>query len=80
MNDYSRDIIFLLKEEECTPEYIDQEVQFVHKVVAYADTDENFCIAHELVSRSYITNKKRKILRAINRTHLKAFHFLINKN
>lgn len=80
MNDYSRDIIFLLKESECTPEYIDQEVQFVHKVIACVDTDESFCAAHELATRSRITNKKRKILNAINRPQLKAFHFLINKN
>ncbi|WP_018630373.1 hypothetical protein [Niabella aurantiaca] len=80
MNDYSRDIIFLLKENECTPEYIDQEVQFVHKVIACVDTDESFCAAHELATRSRITNKKRKILNAINRPQLKAFYFLINKN
>ncbi|MCF3111069.1 hypothetical protein LL912_19940 [Niabella sp. CC-SYL272] len=80
MNDYSRDIIFLLKEHGCTQEYIDQEVQFVHKVIACVDTDEKFCTAHELATRNRITAKKRKILKAINRPQLKAFEFLINKN
>ncbi|MBZ4189726.1 hypothetical protein [Niabella beijingensis] len=80
MNDYSRDIIFLLKENECTPEAIDQEVQFVHKVIACVDTDDNFCAAHELVIRNRITTKKRKLLKAIRRPHLKPFYFLIPKN
>ncbi|ANH82928.1 hypothetical protein A8C56_19785 [Niabella ginsenosidivorans] len=80
MNDYSRDIIFLLKEESFTKEYLKQEMQLVHKIVASIDNDASFCRAHELVKRNRITSKRRTIVNAINRSRLKPFYFLINKN
>lgn len=80
MNDYSRDIIFLLKENCFTKEYLKQEMNFVHKIVAAVDNDEVFCQAHELVKRNRITNKRKIIIKSINRSRLKSFYFLINKN
>lgn len=80
MNDYSRDIIFLLKEESLTKEYLKQEMQLVHKIVASVDNDTAFCKAHELVRRNRITGKRKIIVNAINRSRLKPFYFLINKN
>ncbi|MBO9618756.1 MAG: hypothetical protein J7539_06920 [Niabella sp.] len=80
MNDYSRDIIFLLKETCFTKEYLKQEMEFVHKIVAAVDNDEAFCTAHELVKRNAITSKRKSIIKAVNRSRLRSFYFLLNKN
>ncbi|AHF17934.1 hypothetical protein [Niabella soli] len=80
MNDYSRDIIFLLRETCFTKEYLKQEMSFVHKIVASVDNNDTFCSAHELVKRNRITNKRKPIVKAISRTRLKSFYFLLNKN
>lgn len=80
MNDYSRDIIFLFKDQELGKDSIDQELEFIHRIIENIDNKDSFCRAHELVFRNRITNKKRRILKASNQSKLKAFHFLINKN
>lgn len=80
MNDYSRDIIFLFKDQELGKDSIDQELEFIHRIIENIDNKDSFCEAHELVFRNRITNKKRRILKASNQSKLKAFHFLINKN
>jgi hypothetical protein len=76
----NRDLLVLLKSEFMSPQAIEQEVECLNDMLRCTESDDQFCIAHELVDRNRITSKPKKILRAIRFTELKQFRFLINKN
>jgi hypothetical protein len=76
----TRDLLVLLKNEFMSQRALDHEVECLNDILRTAESDEQFCIAHELVNRNRITAKPRKILKAIRYSELKAFRFLINKN
>jgi hypothetical protein len=76
----SRDLLVLLKNEFMSQHEIEQEVECLNDLLYKAESDEQFCIAHELVTRHSITSKPEKILRTIKYVELKPFRFLINKN
>ncbi|MET0638192.1 MAG: hypothetical protein ABWZ25_19335 [Chitinophagaceae bacterium] len=76
----NRDLLVLLRNEFMSQQALDHEVQCLHHMLRGAESDEKFCIAHELVDRNRITNKFRKIVNVIGVKELKPFQFLINKN
>lgn len=76
----TRDLLVLLKNEFMSQQAIDHEVECLNDILRTAESDEQFCVAHELVNRNRITSSSRKILKAIRFTELKPFRFLINKN
>jgi hypothetical protein len=76
----NRDLLVLLKSEFMSQQAIEHEVECLNDMLRRSESDEQFCIAHELVDRNRITSKPTKILRAIRYTELKQFRFLINKN
>ena len=76
----NRDLLVLLKSEFMSQQAIEHEVECLNDMLRKSESDEQFCIAHELVDRNRITSKPKKILRAIRYTELKQFRFLINKN
>jgi len=76
----SRDLLVLLKSEFMSQQAIEQEVECLNDMLRCTESDEQFCIAHELVDRNRITSKPKKVLHAIRFTELKQFRFLINKN
>ena len=76
----NRDLLVLLKSEFMSQRAIEQEVECLNGMLRTTESDEQFCIAHELVDRNRITSKAKKILKAIRFTELKQFRFLINKN
>jgi hypothetical protein len=76
----NRDLLVLLKNEFASQRAIEHEVECLNYILIKAESPEQFCIAHELVNRSYITSKPKKILQAIRFAELKPFQFLINKN
>jgi hypothetical protein len=76
----NRDLLVLLKNEFASQRAIEHEVECLNYILIKAESPEQFCIAHELVKRSYITSKPKKILQAIRFAELKPFQFLINKN
>jgi hypothetical protein len=76
----TRDLLVLLKNEFMSQRAIDHEVDCLNDILRTAESDEQFCIAHELVDRNRITSKPKKILKAISYVELKPFRFLINKN
>jgi hypothetical protein len=59
---------------------IEQEVDCLNDILGFAESEEQFCVAHELVDRNRITQKPKKILEAVSYMELKPFKFLINKN
>jgi hypothetical protein len=76
----TRDLLVLLKNEFMSQRAIDQEVECLNDILRTAESDDRFCIAHELVDRNRITSKPKKILKVIRYVELPAFKFLINKN
>jgi len=76
----NRDLLMLLKNEFASEKAIEHEVKCINHILVQAESPEQFCIAHELVTRHRITSKPSRILRAIRFSELKPFQFLINKN
>lgn len=76
----NRDLLVLLKSEFMSQQAIEHEVECLNDMLRRSESDEQFCIAHELIDRNRITSKPKKILRAVRYTELKQFRFLINKN
>jgi hypothetical protein len=61
-------------------EALAQEVEGLHAILAHLENSQVFYNAHELVDRDYITNRVKKIKKAVQFVELKPFRFLINKN
>ncbi|HVZ57590.1 MAG TPA: hypothetical protein VG870_13075 [Chitinophagaceae bacterium] len=80
MNNTNRDLLVLLKDHSLSDHAIEQQVEYLHLILQHTESPEQFCTAHELVERNRITNKPRRILRAIRETELRPFCFLINRN
>jgi hypothetical protein len=80
MTNRNRDLLLLMKTHSVSAEAFEKHVEALHKVLLRVEGSEAFCNAHELVTRTHITQKRAKILRAIGNATLKPFHFLINKN
>ena len=76
----TRDLLVLLKNEFMSQRALDHEVECLNDILRTAESDDQFCIAHELVDRNRITSRPGKIKKAIRYSELKAFRFLINKN
>ena len=76
----NRDLLVLFKNEFASQRAIEQEVESLNHILIQAESPKQFCIAHELVTRSYITSKPKKILKAVRFAELKPFCFLVNKN
>jgi hypothetical protein len=76
----NRDLLLLMKAPSASNEAFEKHVEALHQVLLQVEGTEAFCTAHELATRTCITCKKRKIIRAIKLAELKPFHFLINKN
>ena len=76
----ARDLLVLLKSEFMSKHEIEQEVECLNDLLYRAESEDQFCMAHELVDRNRITSKRKKILRAIRYAELRPFRFLLNKN
>lgn len=76
----NRDLLVLLKNEFMSQSAIDHEVECLNDILRIAESEEQFCKAHELVDRNRITRRARKILKATRFSELKPFRFLINRN
>lgn len=75
-----RDILVIVKNQFVSDEAIGHEVECLNEILRIAETDEQFCIAHELVARNRITNNHKKIIRNLQTRELSPFRFFINKN
>jgi hypothetical protein len=80
MENYNRDLLVLYKSEVFNEDLLQYEVERLHKILLQVECNDVFCSAHELVSRTKITQKAKAIIKAISSIRLKPFYFLINKN
>lgn len=76
----NRDILVLLKNELLTEQDMQHEVEALNTLLKQVETDQSFCLAHELVNRNRITSNPKKILKESRFFLMKPFRFLINKN
>lgn len=75
-----RDLLVLLKPDAENPSALDGQLASLHALLVNVERSDIFCSAHELVTRNRITQKPRKILKAVSFVELRPFEFLINKN
>lgn len=75
-----RDILVVVKNQFLNEKAIDREVECLNEILRFTESNQQFCIAHELVVRNRITRRPNRILKAIRYVQLPAFRFLINKN
>lgn len=80
MTNRNRDLLLLMKAASFTDAAFEKQLDALHKVLILSECNDTFCKAHELVTRTHITQKQKKILKAVASTELKPFYFLINKN
>jgi hypothetical protein len=80
MKNYNRDLLLLYKEEVYNDDLLQKEVECLHEILMRVESNEVFCLVHELVARHKITRKAKNIVSAIAGPELKPFYFLINKN
>ena len=80
MKNYERDLLVLYKADRHSDDLLQHEVECLHRILKRVESDETFCVAHELANRTRITHKLKAILKACSGPELKPFHFLINKN
>ena len=80
MRSPDRDLLVLLKDEFISKQALEEQVDYLNQILLKTELPEEFCRAHELVSRNRITQKQKRILEAAKDFHLKPFRFLISKN
>ena len=80
MENRNRDLLVLLKTTSLSGEAFEKHIECLHNILLQVEHDNAFCQAHELVTRNSITDRRKKILKAIQNVELKPFYFLINKN
>ncbi len=80
MTNRNRDLLLLMKTHSVSDEAFEKHVEALHKVLLRVESADAFCAAHELATRTRITRKKVRLLRAIATAELKPFYFLIAKN
>ncbi|MDB5196091.1 MAG: hypothetical protein JWP88_461 [Flaviaesturariibacter sp.] len=80
MENTKRDLLLLLKINSLDHAALNHEVEGLHSLLVKVECNEVFCRAHELATRTRITQKAKKILKAVSFVRLRPFEFLINKN
>lgn len=76
----NRDLLLLMKTHSVSNDAFEKHVEALHNVLLQVENPNVFCVAHELVTRTHITQKKTRLIRAIESAELKPFQFLLNKN
>ncbi len=76
----NRDLLLLMKTHSTSNEAFEKHIAALHTVLLRVESQNVFCTAHELATRTRITQKKIRLIRAAALAELKPFHFLINKN
>ena len=80
MKTRDRDLLVLLKDEFMSRQAIEQEVEYLNRILRRAEHPREFCKVHELVRRNRITQHTRRLLAAFRQIQLRPFWFLISKN
>jgi hypothetical protein len=76
----THEILILSRSVRLSQTDMEREMEWLNDILTYTESADAFCRAHELVNRNRITQKSSKILKALKKTELKPFRFLIGKN
>jgi hypothetical protein len=74
------EIQVLSKHEFMSRQELEHEIFIIQNILYKTEPVGQFCQAHELVCRNYITSKKHRLLEVWRQETLKPFWFLICKN
>jgi serine/threonine protein kinase len=80
MKRISHEILIMANSHHLSDTALEKEMESINSLLDNFESPDNFCMAHELVNRNSITQRKSKILREIRYQELRAFRFLISKN
>jgi hypothetical protein len=80
MQNPSRNLLVLIRNQFMSEMAIQQEMKYLNSILFGAESEIEFCKAHEGVLRNRITSNPKKTLLLSRQADLKAFYFLINKN
>lgn len=80
MKSPKRDILVVVRNNFIDERAIEQEVESLNEIFRNAESNIEFCKAHELVDRNRITGNTGRILKMIRFVKLPSFRFFINKN
>ncbi|MDB5253712.1 MAG: hypothetical protein JWP27_2881, partial [Flaviaesturariibacter sp.] len=68
-----RDLLLLLKINSLDQTALNHQVECLHSLLVTVECNDVFCKSHELATRTRITNKPRKILKAVSFMQLRPF-------
>lgn len=80
MENPTRNLLVLLKNEFMTERAIEQEVECLNQLLFRTESPDQFWIANELVDRNKITSNKKRILKESRFQRLRPFRFFIGRN
>lgn len=80
MTNYKKNLLVLFNTGSLDDAAIKKEKEWLVDISPITGSNEQFCIANELVDRNRITSSPKKILKESRHYRLRAFRFLINKN
>ena len=80
MENNKRDLLVVFRIDSLDQTALDHQVECLHSLLVNVEKEAVFCKAHELATRTRITSKPRRIMKAVEYQRLKPFEFLINKN
>lgn len=80
MKSPNREMVLLLKNGEMDKLAIEKELVCIDELLRNVESPDQFCLTHELVDRTSITNNKKKLIKSFNEQELKPFSFFICKN
>jgi len=75
-----RDLLVLFKNKFMSELAMEQEVEYLNKILRQIERPGEFCKAHELARRNRITRKAQKLMAAMHHIQLRPFWFFISKN
>jgi hypothetical protein len=80
MKNPNRNLLVLIRNEFMSEQAIEEQVHYLNCILTQTESLQKFCEAHELVDRNKITTNRNKIIKETQRSALRAFRFLINRN
>ncbi len=80
MENPTRNLLVLLKNEFMTEKAIEREVECLNQLLFRIESSDQFLTANELVDRNRITSNKKRLLKESRFQRLRPFRFLLGKN
>jgi len=82
MKNANRDLLVLVRDALTDQDAIQHELQQLNRLLVRFETVESFCTAHEVfdLNKYRVVTSMSRLEKIINKTELKPFVFICNKN